>query len=67
MQDVNSKINDISLSIMIPIFNEEKHLKRVLKSALNVTPNVFIVDSQSNDASLSIAENFNCPIAMASS
>ena len=53
---------NMSLAIMIPIFNEEKHLARVLESALKVSPYVFIVDSQSNDKSLSIASKYDCAV-----
>jgi glycosyltransferase involved in cell wall biosynthesis len=52
--------NSSTFSIMIPIFNEERHLRRVLKSALEVTPFVYIVDSKSNDNSLNIAKEFDC-------
>lgn len=36
--------------------NERKHIERSIRSALKITPYVFVVDSQSNDGSIELAE-----------
>ena len=51
----------IKISVIIPVYNEEKHLGQCLSSISNQTLKeieVIIVDDGSNDNSLSIAEEF---------
>lgn len=53
------------VSIIIPVYNEEKSLRSCLESVslLNPSPNeVIVVDGGSTDHTLSIAEEFNCRV-----
>lgn len=50
------------LSFLIPIFNEEKLLPRVLASARRLDCDIFILDSGSTDRSIEIAKSFGCHI-----
>lgn len=52
----------VSLSIVIPILNEEVLLPRVLASAKRLGVDVYILDSGSTDRSLEIAKSFGCQI-----
>jgi cellulose synthase/poly-beta-1,6-N-acetylglucosamine synthase-like glycosyltransferase len=45
-------MNDVT--IIIPTFNEELRIEDTVKSALTVTPNVIVIDDNSNDATQSI-------------
>lgn len=46
------------LSVVIPIYNEEVHLERVLRSAVEVSDDVCVIDSFSTDGSPEICERF---------
>lgn len=50
------------LSIFIPTFNEEIHIERALKSAFNLTKNVFVIDSYSTDRTVEIAERMGAKV-----
>jgi glycosyltransferase involved in cell wall biosynthesis len=50
------------ISIMIPIFNEAHHLPKLINNLKTLTPNIFIVDSQSTDESIDIAINQGCKV-----
>ena len=46
------------LSIIIPVFNEEKSLPRVLRQVLPLGIDVLVVDDGSTDDSLAVARTF---------
>lgn len=48
------------LSAIIPVYNEEKHLPRLLKKLKNKVSEIIIIDSFSNDKTYYIAKKFNC-------
>lgn len=50
------------LSIFIPTFNEEIHIERAVKSAMNLTRNVFVIDSYSTDKTVEIAESLGAKV-----
>jgi glycosyltransferase involved in cell wall biosynthesis len=52
----------INLTIIILTFNEEKHIRRCIQNALNLTNNIFIVDSYSTDNTIKIANEYNIKI-----
>lgn len=46
---------EVSLSVVILTYNEERHLERCLKSIAPLAPQVFVVDSYSTDRTVEIA------------
>jgi len=54
--------NNSIISVIIPIKNEAIHIARAVKSALRLTPNVFVVDSSSTDDSITIAHNLGAQV-----
>lgn len=51
------KASDLSLSVLILTFNEEKHIARCIESIQPICRNIFIVDSFSTDNTIQIAES----------
>jgi len=51
-----------SITVVILTFNEEKHIERCLRSALQVAHQVFVVDSFSTDRTLAIAETHGAQV-----
>lgn len=54
--------NTANLTAIILTFNEEIHIERCLKSALQVASQVFVVDSFSTDRTVAITENLGAQI-----
>jgi len=55
----------MEVSIIIPTYNEEEHLPKLLKSIKSQNFNdyeIIIADANSNDSTIAIAENYNCKI-----
>jgi glycosyltransferase involved in cell wall biosynthesis len=50
------------LTVVIPARNEERHIERSVKSALRLTPNVYVIDSASTDATVRIAEGLGAKV-----
>lgn len=50
------------LSIFIPTFNEEIHIRRAVESAFKLTRHVFVVDSYSTDRTVEIAEELGAKV-----
>ena len=48
----------LPISVIILTCNEEKQIERCINSAKNIVSNTFIIDSDSNDNTINIAENF---------
>ncbi|WP_286263339.1 glycosyltransferase family 2 protein [Thalassotalea atypica] len=55
-------MKDNSLSVVILTFNEELHIKRCLSSLLNVTNQIFVVDSFSTDKTLEICASLGVQV-----
>lgn len=53
-------MNDIT--VIIPIKDEILHIERSVKSALQLTPYVFVVDSESTDGSIELAERLGAKV-----
>jgi glycosyltransferase involved in cell wall biosynthesis len=51
-----------NISIIIPTKNESIHIERAVQSALQLTPNVFIVDSYSTDGTIELAEKLGAKV-----
>ena len=45
------------ITVIIPMRNEIQHIVRSVKSALQLTDKVYVVDSNSTDGSIEVAEN----------
>lgn len=60
IRSVAAKIAD--LTVIILTFNEEKHIERCLRSALQVARRVFVVDSFSTDRTVEIAESLGAQV-----
>jgi glycosyltransferase involved in cell wall biosynthesis len=52
----------IDLTVVILTFNEEKHIKRCIHSALQVARQVFVVDSFSSDQTVEMAESMGARV-----
>lgn len=50
------------ITVIIPMRNERIHIARSVESALRLTPNVFVVDSNSTDGSIEIAEKLGAKV-----
>ncbi len=50
------------ISVLILTYNEEKHIKRCIKSLLPLTNRIFVVDSYSTDNTVEIAESLGAKI-----
>ncbi|WP_331774347.1 glycosyltransferase family 2 protein [Sulfurospirillum sp. 1612] len=50
------------ISVIILTFNEEKHIERCIKSLLPFTKEIFIVDSNSTDKTVEIAESLGAKV-----
>ena len=48
--------------VFIPTKNEEKHILRAIKSARNLSNKIYVIDSQSNDATIEIANKENIQV-----
>lgn len=53
---------DKNLTILILTYNEEKHIERCMRSALQVAHQVFVVDSFSTDRTLAIAQSHGAQV-----
>ena len=53
-------MNDIT--VIIPIKDEILHIERSVRSALQLTPYVFVVDSESTDGSIELAERLGAKV-----
>lgn len=51
------------LSILILTHNEEKNIQKCIKSILPLTDRIFVVDSNSNDKTVEICEQFGATVA----
>ena len=51
--------------IVIPTKNEERHILRAIKSAKNLSNEIYIFDSQSEDSTLDIAQELNVEVIQA--
>ncbi|HZW23957.1 MAG TPA: glycosyltransferase family 2 protein [Gallionella sp.] len=51
-----------SLAVIILTLNEEKHIERCVRGALQVADQVFVVDSFSSDATLEIAQSLGAQV-----
>lgn len=50
------------ITVIIPMRNEKLHIERSVRSALKLTPNVIVVDSDSTDGSIEIAEKLGATV-----
>lgn len=50
------------LTVVIPTFNEEMHLPRVLANVSSLNVECFVVDSNSEDLTVSIANEYGCNV-----
>src|SRR5215469_8393269 len=57
----NSRPGCIPVSVVIPTRNEERHLARCLEAARRCTE-IYVVDSQSTDATIEIARAFDAKV-----
>lgn len=57
---MNNKLTDIT--VIIPTKNEFRHIERSVKSALRLTPYVFVVDSSSTDGTIELAKSLGAKV-----
>jgi len=50
------------ISVLIPVFNEEKNIRRCLEALKNWAEEIIVVDSQSTDSTIEIAESFGAKV-----
>jgi glycosyltransferase involved in cell wall biosynthesis len=50
------------ITVIIPTFNEEIHISRVIKSARKLSDDIWVLDGGSSDNTLSIAKKMNVNI-----
>ena len=61
MNELKNTIGD-TLSILIPVLNEEMLLHRALESAKRLGVPIFVLDSGSTDRTVKIAESYGCKV-----
>ena len=54
--------NKNKFSLVIPTLNEEETIEDVLKSSINLTDDIFVVDGKSKDKTKEIVQRFKVPI-----
>lgn len=52
-------MNELDISVVILTYNEEIHIRRCIENLLSTVKHIFVVDSFSNDATLSIAKEYD--------
>ena len=50
------------ISVLIPVFNEEKNIRRCLEALKDWAEEIIVVDSQSTDATIEIAEGYGAKV-----
>ena len=53
------KINTLKVCVIVPTYNNEKTLKRVVDSVLPFTPNIIIVNDGSTDSTAAILKDYS--------
>jgi len=53
------KINDLKICVLIPTYNNERTLKRVVEGVLQYTKNIIIINDGSTDTTAQILENYS--------
>ncbi len=56
------KISETSLSVLILTKNEEKNIKRAIKSVLSIADEIIVLDSGSTDKTVEIAKNLGAKV-----
>jgi len=56
---VKQKITDLNICVLIPTYNNERTLKRVVDGVLNYTQNVIVVNDGSTDSTSQILKAYN--------
>lgn len=51
-----------NITVFIPMRNEIKHIERAVTSSLKLTPNVFVIDSHSDDGSSEVAKRLGARV-----
>ena len=59
IKDVRNISDNNSITVIILTYNEELHIERAILSALNITNDIIIIDSYSNDNTQAIAKKYN--------
>ena len=57
-QEVQNAINTKKICVLVPTYNNEKTLKRVLDGILNFTPNIIVVNDGSTDSTSKILDEY---------
>lgn len=52
----------MSVAVVIPAYNEERHIKRALMSVVGFADEIFVIDSYSTDSTCSIALEFGAKV-----
>ena len=52
----------LSIDAIILTFNEEENIEQCLKSIVGLVKNIYIVDSESTDGTVNIANKYNCHV-----
>ncbi|EGV42872.2 DUF2062 domain-containing protein [Bizionia argentinensis JUB59] len=57
-QPITQKINDLNVCVIIPTYNNQHTLKRVVDGVLGFTNNIIIINDGSSDTTAQILENY---------
>lgn len=57
-QEISTKLSDLKCCVIIPTYNNEKTLQKVIESVLDFTQDIIIVNDGSTDSTSTILENF---------
>lgn len=55
---LNQKINELNVCVLIPTYNNERTLKRVIDGVLNYTTNIIVVNDGSTDSTAKILADY---------
>ena len=55
---IRNKMNELKICVLIPTYNNQKTLKRVIDGVLNFTQNLLVVNDGSTDSTAQILANY---------
>ncbi len=62
LPEVQNAISEKKICVLIPTYNNEKTLKRVIDGVLDYTENIIVINDGSTDSTLQILEKYSITV-----